>query len=821
VVVVSGPRLGAGASRDTALPSYWRYAAASCDGIAATLATLERPAGARVGPAAGAAVAAAGASAAGAAGAAATAAGAGGLAGQQPPPPGVGTQAAAAAEAAASLWVATLARACDATPLCRGFQPASGRLLTRVDRASCTGVTDVRAGPGVGVESGVYSKSAITVAPHSFPLWLPTRPPGQAPPLPLSGDGSGGGSSVEVGLSRSALLASGLGPDAAAVLSRAVRLVGGAGAAATNAAAVGAGARTVTDAATVTSEGWGFELWWAAAGADVYKEDLGPSGEGAPQQGGDAAHIVAVAQHCRKEGPATAAPATAAGSGGGGGCAGVHWPSGWFKTSSDSGVLHFAGGAMAGDGASGAGLYLSRTPIPPLDYVSDTVISLLREMGGGVADIDGAGAAGVCYGAGGDSGGGGGGGAASNAGSSSSSSAGAASAAAAEGQSRAFRGRTHLYVVDTSPEAMHGLPQGSGASYPPADSGSGSSASSGAAGAAVGAAAGAAVAPLTHDAVLPQRYTPRALQGQAGGGGLDVHGPASPDYWFHAFAYLRRRFGHLPCVTFLSHGAYPRLRETAPPAKGRGQPRWHADNRRKSMERGKVSQTLDFVGGLRAAAALSPRAHAMVWEDDAHACNGTLRLLAAFTGVLDSGLDPRWGMVRVGNGGSGLLVQHEIVSGLTPYLVTRRGSENVDVSMWRYAHSGGYPDYISRLSWSAHRGLYSSFRGGAGAAPTWGRVHCSNELDFHWGWMKDCDVSRLTRGGAGAGAAAAGSSSSSQGQTLRLAPPPGQAAGAEGSASTQQRQGQSPLPPAALEALFSQFRCSVYSPATDGILQRP
>jgi hypothetical protein len=47
VVVVSGPRLGAGASRDTSLPSYWRYAAAGCDGIAATLATLERPAGAR------------------------------------------------------------------------------------------------------------------------------------------------------------------------------------------------------------------------------------------------------------------------------------------------------------------------------------------------------------------------------------------------------------------------------------------------------------------------------------------------------------------------------------------------------------------------------------------------------------------------------------------------------------------------------------------------------------------------------------------------------------------------------------------------------
>jgi hypothetical protein len=205
----------------------------------------------------------------------------------------------------------------------------------------------------------------------------------------------------------------------------------------------------------------------------------------------------------------------------------------------------------------------------------------------------------------------------------------------------------------------------------------------------------------------------------------------------------------------------------------------------------------------------------MVWEDDAHACNGTLRLLAAFTGALDSGLDPRWGMIRVGNGGSGLLVQREIVSGLTPYLVTRRGSENVDVSMWRYAHSGGYPDYISRLSWSAHRGLYSSFRGGAGAAPTWGRVHCTNELDFHWGWMKDCDVGRLT-GGAAAGAGA--TAGSKQGQMLRLPAPAGQT----GAATTQrQQQGQSPLPPADLAALFAQFRCSVYSPATDGLLQRP
>lgn len=304
----------------------------------------------------------------------------------------------------------------------------------------------------------------------------------------------------------------------------------------------------------------------------------------------------------------------------------------------------------------------------------------------------------------------------------------------------AFGGRVHLYVADTSKPELHALRD----------------------------------APQSVDA------NPR----------IALRGPQADDYWFTAFAWLRRRYSHLPCVTFLPANAYPRLREDGQPPHGRGLPEWQADNRGRKMTRGQVVQTLDFVSALRAAAAASPAAHVLVSEDDNFFCNGTLAHLSASADVV-SRFDPHWGALKVGNGGSGILFHGDVLPGLLTYLVTRRGSDNVDVSMWRYLWSGQHSDYLSATTWSAHRGLQSSFK--LGFAPVWGRVRCGGELDYYWGYYRPCDY-----GNVGMAVAAAAKARSGGGDAAAAKPP-----------ALNETVADEPL-----RAFLKQWRCSVWSPGT-------
>ena len=258
----------------------------------------------------------------------------------------------------------------------------------------------------------------------------------------------------------------------------------------------------------------------------------------------------------------------------------------------------------------------------------------------------------------------------------------------------AFNGRAHLYVADASPPAMHVLPG-------------------------------------TQD-------------DGAASGSFDVtrRGPATDDYWLPAFAWLRRTYGARPCITFLPATAYTRITETSPPPHGRGEPGWHVDHRGKSMRRANVVQTLDFVSAIRHAVAASPAAHLLVWEDDCFACAGTLATLSRAVDTV-AAFDPPWGGFKVGNGGSGMLFHADIAATLVTYLISRRGSDGVDVSMWRFLHSGGYPDYLARVTLSAHRGLHSSFAGGG---PAWKRVECGNALDWYWGEYTDCVIPGVPEG---------------------------------------------------------------------------
>ena len=289
----------------------------------------------------------------------------------------------------------------------------------------------------------------------------------------------------------------------------------------------------------------------------------------------------------------------------------------------------------------------------------------------------------------------------------------------------AFGGKVHVYVVDASKREWHGVEGGEAA----------------------------------------VKANPR----------IALRGPQAEDYWFRAFAWLRRRYGHRPCVTFLPANGYTRLKEVAFPAHGRGMPAFQSDNQGKKMQRGQVTQTLDFVSGIRHAAAHSPGAHVFVSEDDNHFCTGIFTHLASSVKAV-ARFDPQWGALKVGNGGSAILFQADLVPNLLTYLTTRRGSDNVDVSMWRYLHSGQHSDYLSRTTLSAHRGLQSSFK--LGFIPVWQRVKCGGELDFYWGHYRDCDAGWV-----------------------------GKALQAAGDAADED-----------IARFMSQWRCSVWSPGSDGIM---
>jgi len=450
---------------------------------------------------------------------------------------------------------------------------------------------------------------------------------------------------------------------------------------------------------------------WEVPMADVWQNDLARVDTLPPDAKTDSEKVAAMAAVC----------ATTPG------CQGFHFPSGWMKASVDATQLQYSKRLP--------GTFFSRHPVPPLDYVAATVTSLMRAIGGSpdtnsepdeltcgvppdtdaAATVNGTGGVHLL-----------------------------ATAAAA--------GRTHLYVVDTSPAGAHAFPSGG------------------------------------SDADRSEAGTDQA----------------GPHYWFTAFAYLRRKYGHLPCVTFLTAGAYTRVTETAESAHGRG------DN----ADRGGVSQTLDYVSAARHAAAFSPASHLLVWEDDCHACTGVLSLLGHTMQALDT-FDPRWGALRVGNGGSGLLVHRDLVAGLLTYLTTRREADNVDVAMWRYVFNGGYSDYISKTSWAAHRGLQSSFKMWVGQ--TWNRVHCTNALDRHWGWYAPCQpaaAAAAAASGAGGGtgfgvnATAAAAAAAVDAFLGAAAPPYPRAPRADADLPQVYR----------YAALARDWDCSVYSPATDGVM---
>ena len=215
--------------------------------------------------------------------------------------------------------------------------------------------------------------------------------------------------------------------------------------------------------------------------------------------------------------------------------------------------------------------------------------------------------------------------------------------------------------------------------------------------------------------------------------------------WAMAHATLAWR--PLGCLTFLPAWGLPRLHESHPPPFGWGAPylspgqlEARAKDKKlaaKTPKRGLVQQDLDIASIAMVAAASSPKAGLLMWEDDCVVCPGTLRHLSTAEAALEAS-GRMAGALKVGNGGSGIQYSPRLTWPLIAYLVSHRGALNVDVLMWRALMVAEEEDYLSVYTFSAHRGRRSSLKQTYGNVASWGRVKCGNELDFYWGEYAEC-----------------------------------------------------------------------------------
>lgn len=195
-----------------------------------------------------------------------------------------------------------------------------------------------------------------------------------------------------------------------------------------------------------------------------------------------------------------------------------------------------------------------------------------------------------------------------------------------------------------------------------------------------------------------------------------------------------------------------------------------------------VRQTLDYASALRVVGGLAPNAHMLLWEDDTVVCPGALEKVAwglnmaaaaAAAGSTTTTSDGNWGGMRLGDGGSVTLIPSDLVTQAIIYLLTRRGTDPVDVSLWRFVTGRGAGEFILASGGvGAHRGEVSAMDGGGGGGGyagvgvasdpgagagagvvevgrKWGRVACGTPVSWYWGEFAPCSSSSSSGGGGG------------------------------------------------------------------------
>lgn len=148
-------------------------------------------------------------------------------------------------------------------------------------------------------------------------------------------------------------------------------------------------------------------------------------------------------------------------------------------------------------------------------------------------------------------------------------------------------------------------------------------------------------------------------------------------------------------------------------------------------------QSADFANALWFAAHREPEADVLLWEDDCLFCPETFRLVARFLEAVNGS---GYGMLKMGYGGSGHLVQRARVLQLAEFVFAQSYWTFVDISIHRFLSFHRYPSYATEKAMALHKGVHSTFPN-KGA---WtGDVGCDRGLDIYWGSFAACAAPAL------------------------------------------------------------------------------
>jgi len=130
------------------------------------------------------------------------------------------------------------------------------------------------------------------------------------------------------------------------------------------------------------------------------------------------------------------------------------------------------------------------------------------------------------------------------------------------------------------------------------------------------------------------------------------------------------------------------------------------------------------------------------------------RLHSGISAGLSRAYDENLGGLRLGDGGTVYLIPADLLAQSVIYLLTRRGSDPVDVSLWRFTSGRGAGElFLSSGGVGAHRGEISAMDvgdtgGGSvqGAVSSWKPALCGSPIGWLWGEFAPCVFPDLAMG---------------------------------------------------------------------------
>eukprot|EP00960_Hanusia_phi_P061904 764975-Hanusia_phi.AAC.1 len=214
-----------------------------------------------------------------------------------------------------------------------------------------------------------------------------------------------------------------------------------------------------------------------------------------------------------------------------------------------------------------------------------------------------------------------------------------------------------------------------------------------------------------------------------------------------AATHLAKIYRKMKCVSVLNGFEYGRLQEHSLPA-------WGVPPNGKRTE---VNQTLDIVSAAQIVQSRSPQAFFLLWEDDCKMCAGSLSLLEEALDKIEQAkrsshpgrapARPQQGLadfcvLKIGNGGSGLLLNRKYVVEAISFWKQSRGLDNHDVALWKFCISKNLSQYKSKHIYSSHQGQITSFRDTESikelSKHLWPRKKCLADLNEQWGKYVKC-----------------------------------------------------------------------------------